>query len=335
MTLDFTSSLSMPSSGNVMPMTRARIEELGEHLPSEWFMGAVPMNTPTARRRQAAEKRRARLRFDPAFGWKFAELYAQHDAPLPWVAMDEPLIEAHRFLTSGEVSPMFARVLALGGHPLIGAALRALLVAKNADVDAIAGWLGEDRVVVEWFAVLLWNPAHRRDEPGYITAVVYPRSRLEMLDTEAAPSWELSLLRLGWTGGMAAVFEALGTNQPEGTTPSLDQIEELLIRDGLELARLGGFQRRNVPALREATRLLHTKKLSDAHKPPSQFPPGGLEQICQRYSVADEIMAHAAVAAAPVLEDPRDPAIRAKLLSARRDPAADGKSDNSGKHTTP
>jgi len=304
-------------------MDAARIAELMDYLPTEWFAGLTPLDWPEARRRQEAEKRRAKLRRDPAFGWRFAELHAQRDLPLPWPAMDDPLVEAHRFLCTGEAKPELARMLAIAGHPLLAPAVRALLVAPDADVDTIAAWLGEQRAVVDWFALLLWNCPYRRDERAFLLAQVFPTSRLAALDQGSAPTWERSLLQLAWVGGMSAVWEALGAQPGSGDlAATLDDLETALVREASQQARMGGYARhQHSPALREATRLVQAKKLHELQQPPPpKFGSGGLEDISKRHSVFDEILAHAKRASAPPPEHPRDAEIRAKLLSARRVP---------------
>lgn len=307
-------------------MDATRIAVLMEYLPTEWFVGLTPLDWPGARRCQEAEKRRAKLHRDPAFGWRFAELYAQRDLPLPWFAMDDALVSAHRFLCSGVATPDLARMLAIAGHPSLAPAVRALLVAPDADVDAIAAWLGEQRAVVDWFAQLLWNCPYRRDERAFVLAQVFPTSRLAALDQGTGPTWERSLLQLGWVRGMAAVWDALGARPGSGDLEAtLDDLEAALVREASQQARMGGYGRhQHSPALREATRLVQAKKLHELqHPPPPEFGRGGLEDISRRHFVSDEILAHAARANAPAPEDPRDAEIRAQLRSIRRKPAGE------------
>ncbi len=307
-------------------MDAERIAELMDYLPTEWFVGLMPLDWPEARRRQEAEKRRAKMRYDPAFGWWFAELHAQRDLPLPVLAMDDALVDAHRFLSSGVATPDFARMLAIAGHPLLAPAVRALLVASDANVDAIAAWLGEQCALVDWFALLLWNCPYRREERAFLLAQVFPTSRLAALDQGSAPTWERSLLQLAWVGGMSAVWEALGAQPGSGDfAATLDDLETALVREASQQARMGGYARhQHSPALREATRLVHAKKLHELQQPPPpKFGTGGLEDISRRHYVSEEIMAHAKRANAPAPEHPGDAEIRAKLRSVRRKPAGE------------
>lgn len=309
-----------------IPMDSARVAELMDYLPTEWFVGLTPLDWPEARRRQEAEKRRAKMRYDPAFGWWFAELHAQRDLPLPWFAMNDALVAAHRFLSTGEATPQLVRVLAIAGHPLLAPAVRALLVAPDADVEAIAAWLGEQRAVVDWFAQLLWNCPYRREERAFLLAQVFPTSRLAALDQGSGPRWEQSLLQLAWAGGMSAVWDALGARPGSGDlAATLDGLETALVREASQQARMGGYARhQHSPALREATRLVQAKKLHELQQPPPpKFNNGGLEGISQRHSIFEEILAHAKRANPSAPEDPRDTAIRAQLRSIRRPPASE------------
>lgn len=302
-----------------------RVHELLAHIPLEWLTGPMPMSTPAAQCLQAAAKRRARLRYDAAFGWKFVALHVQHQAPLPWSAMGEPLMHVEAFLRSGELSRELEQVMALAGHPTLAPALRALLVARDADIGQAAEWLGVPELAVRWFAVLLWNPAFRREERGFVQSIVFPQTRLPDLDAEQPRGWEAALLQLAWRDGTAAVKVALGGNVG-GDQPALGlgDLEEQLLLEATAQVRLGALRRKVTPALREAFNLVRAQKIHALqHPPPPEFGRGGLEDISRRYAVSDEIMAHAARANAPAPDDPRDEEIRAKLRSIRRPPAGE------------
>ncbi|KAF0179624.1 MAG: hypothetical protein FD161_1241 [Limisphaerales bacterium] len=309
---------SMPMDGNL-------VHELLERIPLEWLTSPMPANTPAALCLQSAAKRRAQLRYNPAFGWKFVALHVQHHAHLPWSAMEEPLLHVEEFVRNGKPSRELEQVIALAGHPTLAPALRALLIARDADIGQAAEWLGVPEFVVQWFAVLLWNVYYRRDEHGFVQAIVFPHSRLTDLDAEQPRAWEAALLQLAWRDGTAAVQVALGGNVG-GDQPAagLGDLEEQLLLEATAQIRLGGLKRKTTPALREALLLVRAQKIHDLRQPPPpEFGLGGLEDLSRRYFVSDEIMAHAKRANPSAPDDPRDEEIRAKLRSVRRTPAGE------------
>lgn len=315
----------MSVADSVLPIDGHRVNELLDHIPLEWLISPMPINTPPAQCLQAAAKRRARLRYDAAFGWKFVALHVQHQASLPWSALEEPFLHVEEFVRSGEPSRELEQVIALAGHPTLAPALRALLVARDADIGQAVEWLGVPELAVRWFAVLLWNPTFRREERGYLQSIVFPQTRLTDLEVEAPRAWETALLQLAWLGGTAAVKEALGGNVG-GDQPALGlgDLEEQLLLEATAQVRLGALRRKVTPALREAFNLVRAQKLHALqHPPPPELGLGGLEDISRRHYVSDEIMAHAKRANAPAPEHPGDAEIRAKLRSIRRPPAGE------------
>jgi len=307
--------------GDEAVMGSARVAELLELLPVESFMPPASTGTPALHRRQAAHRRRAQMLFDPASAWRFVEKYAERDEPLPWSVTEDSLRHAYDYLATGHASPELAAMLAIAGHPTLAPALRALLVARDADIGQAAEWLGVPVFVVQWFAILLWNVHYRRDEHGFVQAIVFPHSRLTDLDAEQPRAWEAALLQLAWLGGTAAVKEALGGRDGDQSVPGLAAIEEQLLLEATAQIRLGGLKRRTTPALREALLLVRAQKIHDLRQPPPpEFGRGGLEDLSRRHYVSEEIMAHAKRANSSAPEDPREEEIRAKLRSTRRVP---------------
>lgn len=323
-TADELSAFASPF-GDEAGMGSAQVAELLELLPIESFMPPASTGTPALHRLQAAHRRRAQLRFDPAFAWHFVAKFAERDEPLPWCVSGDALRHAYDYLTTGHASPEFAAMLAIAGHPTLAPALRALLVARDADIVQAAEWMGVPELAVRWFAVLLWNPTFRREERGYLQSIVFPQTRLTDLDAEQPRAWEAALLQLAWRDGTAAVKVALGGNVG-GDQPALGlgDLEEQLLLEATAQVRLGALRRKVTPALREAFNLVRAQKLHALqHPPPPEFGRGGLEDLSRRYFVSDEIMAHAKRANAPAPEHPGDAEIRAKLRSVRRTPAGE------------
>jgi len=317
--------------GHEAGMGSARVAELLELLPVESFMPPASTGTPALHRRQAAHRRRAQMLSDPASAWRFVEKYAERDEPLPWSVTEDALRHSYDYLATGHASPEFTAMLALAGHPTLAPALRALLVARDADIGQAAEWLGAPQVAVQWFAVLLWNVYYRRDERGFVQAIVFPHSRLTDLDADQPRGWEAALLQLAWLGGTAAVKEALGGHDGDQSALALADLEAQLLQEVAAQVRLGGLRRRTTPALREALLLVRAQKIHDLRQPPPPvFGLGGLEDISRRHYVSEEIMAHAKRANTPAPEDPREEEIRAKLRSVRRTPAGENTNQTLG-----
>ena len=274
-------------------MDAARIDGLLELLPVEWFISIVPIGTSDARRLQEAGKRRAQLPRNPAFGWRLVELYVLHGEPLPWQAMDESLLHAHEFLLTGRASPELSRVLAIAGNRHLAAATRALLTCADTDLAAVANWLRVPEQVVQWFAVLLWNAAFRRDEPAYLLSVVFPDGLRGAWDEDRHATLEQFLLQTAYTGGQRAVMQAMGARSEGGEAASLSDLEALTVGEAMKQARQGGLTRRPTTAMREAFRLMQAQKLHHLRygDPDNDPDRDSLMAVGRRFAVLDQVKA--------------------------------------------
>lgn len=288
--IDELPTLAIPFGGEPR-MSLTRVEELLELLPVEWFMPPAMNGTPATHRLQAAQRRRAQLRFDPAFAWRFVEKYTQRGEPLTWLATEDALRHAYDHLTTGHASPEFAAMLAMAGHRHLAAAVKALLICPDVCGADVAALLHVPACAVEWFAQLLWNLHHRRGERAYVLSIVFPDGVRGVWDDEKGPSFEQFLLQTAYSGGQRAVMQALGARPESGEAASLADLENLTVKEAMRQARLGGLTRRPTSAMREAFRLMQAQKLhhlryGDTDNDPRRDP---LMEISRRHAVLDQL----------------------------------------------
>lgn len=279
--------------GSEPGMGLARVEELMERLPAEWLQPPATNGTPATHRLQAAQRRRAHLRFDPAIAWRFVALHAERGEPLPWSVTEDALRHAYDFLLTGRASPELSRVLAIAGNHHLAAATRALLTCADTNLAAVANWLRVPEQAVQWFAVLLWNAAFRRDEPAYLLSLVFPNGMRAAWDEDHHTTLDQVLLQTAYTGGQSAVLQALGARSESSETGSLADLENLTVGEAMRQARLGGLTRRPTTAMREAFRLMQSQKVHHLRygDPDNDPERDSLMAVGRRFAVLDQVKA--------------------------------------------
>lgn len=274
-------------------MGLARVAELLDQLPVEWLLPPATNGTPATHRLQAAQRRRAQLRFDPAFAWHFVEKYAERGEPLPWSVTEDALRHAYEYLLTGHASAEFAAFLAIAGHRHLAAVMKALLLCPDVCAADVAALLNVPACAVEWFAQLLWNLHYRRDERAYVLSIVFPDGLRGAWDEEKGASFAQFLLQTAYTGGQRVVMQALGARPEAGEAASLSDLENLTVEEAMRQARQGGLTRRPTTAMREAFRLMQSQKIHRLRygDPDNDLTRDPLMAIGIRYAVLDQVKA--------------------------------------------
>ncbi|MEQ2005825.1 MAG: hypothetical protein ABMA26_03420 [Limisphaerales bacterium] len=279
--------------GSEPGMGLARVEELLPLLPVEWLLPPATNGTPASHRLQAAQRRRAQLRFDLAFAWHFVALHAARGEPLPWFATEDALRHAYEFLTNGHTSADFAAFLAIAGHRHFAAVVKALLLCADVRAADVAALLNVPVCAVEWFAQLLWNLHYRRDERAYVLSVVFPDGLRGVWDEEKGASFEQFLLQTAYTGGQRAVMQAMGARPESGEAGSLADLENLTVGEAMRQARQGGLTRRPTTAMQQAFKLMQSQKLHHLRfgDPDNDPDRDSLMSLSRRFAVLDQVKA--------------------------------------------
>ncbi|MEQ2006370.1 MAG: hypothetical protein ABMA26_06205 [Limisphaerales bacterium] len=279
--------------GSEPGMDLARVEELMELLPVEWFLPPATNGTPASHRLQAAQRRRAQLRFDPAFAWHFVALHAARGEPLPWSVTEDALRHAYDYHATGHVSAEFTAFLAIAGNRHLAAVLKALLLCPDVQPSDVAALLKVPVCAVEWFALLLWNVHYRRDERAFVLSIVLPDGLRGAWDEDRHAPLEQLLLQTAYSGGQRAVLQALGARPESGEAGSLADLESLTVEEAMRQARQGGLTRRPTTAMREAFRLMQSEKIhrlryGDPDNDPER---DSLMSLSRRFAVLDQVKA--------------------------------------------
>lgn len=283
-------ALAVPFGGEPA-MGLSRVAELLDQLPVEWLLPPATNGTPATHRLQAAQRRRAHLRFDPAFAWCFVALHAERGEPLPWFVTEDALRHAYEYLATGHVSAEFAAMLAIAGNRHLAAAVKALMICPDVCAADVAALLNVPTSAVEWFAQLLWNLHYRRDERAYVLSVVFPDGLRGVWDEEKGASFEQFLLQTAYGGGQRAVMQAMGARPESGEAGSLSDLEALTVGEAMRQARHGGLTRRPTMAMREAFNLmkaakLHRLRYGDPDNDPER---DSLMAVGRRFAVLDQV----------------------------------------------
>lgn len=290
--MDEQPALAVPF-GSELGMSLARVEELMELLPVEWFLPPATNGTPAVHRLQTAQRRHAQLRFDPAFAYRFVALHAERGEPLPWFATEDAIRNAYDYLLTGHASPDFTAMLALAGHRHFAAVVKALLICPDVCATDVAALLKVPACAVEWFAALLWNIHFRRDERTYVLSIVFPDGLRGAWDEDRHATLEQLLLQTAFNGGQRGVMQAIGARPESGEAASLSDLEDLTVEEAMRQARQGGLNRRPTTAMREAFRLLQAQKVHHLRfgDPDNDPDRDSLMSLSRRFAVLDQVKA--------------------------------------------
>lgn len=211
---------------------------------------------------------------DPGFGWKFAQVFARANIPLPPLEPeDEPLLQAWLYCRDPRMAaPAFQRALSLTNvfRRNSERTVRALLMPKQATTSDVARAVRMDPEAVNIYGKLFFNVIDRRDDILYIQDIVYPNGRAAEFMREQYREDEVGqlMLRAGYDNGMEDVIHLAGLNDATEMIASAEssaKLEKLMMATAAVMASTGMISHtRQHPLINSARQLLAAGKIGGA-----------------------------------------------------------------------
>ena len=270
-------------------MTAHRIEQLVRLLPLEATLFS-PNRGPGATVPRFAECLAGALN-DPAFGHRFAIEYVGRFESLPAAVYELWFRRAYlHYAGTNEIPDSImtqVEQLVLPGSQSTRDILNALLVCQDATHAQIAGFLGLDVQVIQFYEKLHFNVRDRAADKTYMARLVYPQGRFDSLKTDGVNDLSTAsrLLMAGHQFGAHEVLWLAGLNTAQTERPSVEQhLKEFvgaLLQNAVQLARAGALNAKSAPGIAHAKTVLSAKRNDDSKTPTSTDPFGSSVSIGQ------------------------------------------------------
>ena len=250
-------------------MTSARILQLIELIPIRvWTLELILSEPYEGYRVQSEFDRLSQCLNSPNFGWRFIKTFREQGLPLPDAVTEQVLRDAYAYESGQPGNPATAQALALEQPAMkpVRDLLRALLIVPDLPLLEISQKLNLPVEVIDAYSELFWNVRDRLQDKSSLVPLVYPRGRIEEFEPEYLKKTDpgMLLLRAAWNHGAESALKLAGYQTMESTMNSnlkaqYDELEALIVANGLAIARWGGIHQENVPALKAALSLLKNR----------------------------------------------------------------------------
>ena len=225
---------------------------------------------------------------DPKFGWNFVRTLKVDGRSFPALVTHPQLLQANAYLDGSDDDAM-VQALALC-HPSRTTEqniLKGLLISPDVTLTGIAKFMKIPLEVVRIIDQIMFNARDRRNDPGYLAALLYPDG-IEV--TRRCDSEELRLLRAGAVYGAEEVIR-LARIKPDRMPKAIERLRESA-ETGLLLAaesiiRHGGEEEMDSATVAATTKLLVAAKRNQADEPPRSVESTALMEIANRHHVME------------------------------------------------
>ena len=231
---------------------------------------------------------------DPKFGWNFVRALKVDGRRFPALVTHPQLLQANAYLNGSDDDAM-VQALALC-HPSRTTEqniLKGLLISPDVTLASIAKFMKIPLEVVRIIDQLMFNARDRRDDPGYLAALLYPDG-IEV--NRRCDSEELRLLRAGAVYGAEEVIR-LARIKPYGRANAIERLYEST-ETGLLLAaesiiRHGGEEEIDSPTVAATMKLLVAAKRNQADEPRRNVEGDALTEIAEEHPVSEWLQTYA------------------------------------------
>lgn len=197
---------------------------------------------------------------DPSFPWNFAMAFVKLKKPLPQLAREPYLIQAHRFASDGSASArkicrhlVEARTFLHPAWAIHRQLLEALLIIPDLPLDKIAALTDSHLFTVQMYESLFFHVRDRLNDKLYINHLVYPANRYAAIADRKQDSDHL-MIQAAYNSGLDAVLRIYGARQENQVVLSpkmyAKQFQTYVMAEALQLVETGGLNQADSPVLK-------------------------------------------------------------------------------------
>jgi hypothetical protein len=305
-----------------------RIADLARYiLPDDapYFGKAAGVKTPEA-------ERMAICLNDAKFGWHFVNSYLHARKPMPFSVTDDCLCTAFAHIWEGVSILELTDAIALT-HPKNTAQsnlLKGLIMCRDISLSRICELMHISERTLKLFCELFFNVRIRLNEPGFISSLLYPKTKFDTYRADYSDNEDpgLVLMRAGYKYGANEVFRLAGVDRlgdaKEPTQELCDDFENLVMQNGVTLARAGFLNSKNNSGIAHAKAALAAKKKANS----GNDVPAGQVMGLSALSMGQGIMEVVKGLQAPDVAERRILQTQHLELQARREKAAKAEESN-------
>jgi hypothetical protein len=178
---------------------------------------------------------------DPKVGWNFLRSLIEDKLEFP-LGLDHPQLQRANAYLRGAADDSVEEAMSLA-HPENTTKrniLKGLLISTDVTLVEIADWMSFSLEAAQIYSELFFNVRDRRNEPGYITKILYPDG---IQINSGCDSEELLMLRAGAWHGAKGLIELVNVKPPlqVGSLAELhEKLESATLRAALKSIQYNG-----------------------------------------------------------------------------------------------
>lgn len=231
-------------------MTRDEVESLIPFIPDDApYLRHLPEMDLAQRKVAQRAKFISYALTDPKFGWKFINGIARSCREFPWELTGlDILVRAFHCVCHGDIESkdlLYAIALEMPDSHQLRAIVKCALCDPSKHPSDIDKWLHLPDGTARAYNDLFFNVADRRDEPAYLTSIVWPDGRLVELTDNYLQTEDrtMLMLRATLTKGIDSALQMAGLSN-EGVLDGVSgttKLESDIMTNATRIAAWGGL----------------------------------------------------------------------------------------------